>query len=107
VSPVAAATALAVADTAKEDQHDRFFAQAACTGGTRNDCAWALFNAGSEIAIVFQNINRKVTDHFQCIAPGTMAYKNLAAANYPQPANPTMNDSISSNEWTPSGAQCP
>jgi hypothetical protein len=88
--------------TAKPD-----FTQAACPGGTWNDCASALFNAGSEIAIVFQNINRTAKDHFQCIAPGTMAYKNLAADNYPQPPNPTMNDSISSNEWTPSGAQCP
>jgi hypothetical protein len=87
------------------------FPEATCTlgdaNGTWNDCASALFNAGSQIAIVFQNIDRKASDRFQCIAPGTMAYKNLAADNYPQSPNPTMNDSISSNEWTPSGAQCP
>jgi hypothetical protein len=83
------------------------FNQAACPSGTWNDCASALFNAGSETAIVFQNINRKASDHFQCIAPGTMAFKNLAVVHYPQSPNPTMNDSISSNEWTPSGAQCP
>jgi hypothetical protein len=83
------------------------FNQAACPTGTWNDCASSLFNAGSEIAIVFMNIDRKANDRFQCIAPGTMAFKNLAADNYPQNPNPTMNDSISSNEWTPSGAQCP
>ncbi|HEX5115727.1 MAG TPA: peptidase inhibitor family I36 protein [Pseudonocardiaceae bacterium] len=83
------------------------FAQPACGGGTWNDCASALYNAGSEIAIVFKNIDRKATDEFQCIAPGTMSFKDLALNSWPQPAHGTMNDAISSNEWTPSGAQCP
>jgi hypothetical protein len=82
-------------------------AQPLCPSKTWNDCASSLYNAGSEIAIVFKTIDRKATDELQCIAPGTMTYKDLSKNSWPQPAGGTMNDQISSNEWTPSGAQCP
>jgi hypothetical protein len=82
------------------------FAQAACKNGTWNDCASALFDASTKTAIVFMNVGRKVNDAFQCIAPGTSAYENLANRVFPQNAK-TMNDQISSNEWATSAAECP
>jgi hypothetical protein len=74
------------------------FTQSQCKSGTWNDCASSLVNHGEfDNAIVYQNIN--YGGGSQCIEIGTTFYIDLAHNTY-QSNGQSMNDSISSNQWT-------
>jgi hypothetical protein len=74
------------------------YSQSECAGGTWNDCASSLYNNGStEQALVWQNNSYK--GGYACVARGTTMYSNLANWTYAN-NSASMNDSISSNDWT-------
>lgn len=76
------------------------YSQSQCRGGTWNDCASALYNNGTQDnAIVYQNIN--YGGQAQCIEQRTTFYSDLAHNYYDNGSGSNMNDSISSNNWTP------
>jgi hypothetical protein len=74
------------------------YSQSECKGGTWNDCASSLYNNGEhDQALVWQNNSYK--GGYTCVARGTTMYSNLANWTYSD-SSASMNDSISSNDWT-------
>jgi len=74
------------------------FPQSQCKGGNWNDCASALYNNGEhDQALVWQNNSYK--GGYTCVARGTTMYSDLANWTYSD-NNTSMNDTISSNDWT-------
>lgn len=74
------------------------FSQSTCQTRNWNDCASALYNNGnSDQALVWEDAG--YTGGYACVARGTTMYSNLANWTYADNSH-SMNDSISSNDWT-------
>ncbi len=83
------------------------FSQPQCTtgdsNGTWNDCASGLYNAGSEIAVIYQDKN--YSGGRGCVVHGTTGFADLANYTWGNNGEP-VNDSISSNSWTTNSSLC-